>query len=80
MDDKIFDLMMVRALKGAPLSCYIFLKMENRPLTSGDLVEGTGYSPRKVAQAMMLLQEYELVKIDQEKKWQLAERANFLNE
>lgn len=77
---KRVDQIMIRALKGAPLSCYFLLKLCDRPLSEIYISENTGYSSKLVRSAMLLLRDYELAVLDKDNNWQLAEKANLLDE
>ncbi len=76
---KKVDRIMIRALKGAPLSCYFLLKLCDRPLSEVYISENTGYSLKLVRSAMLLLRDYDLAVRDNDNNWQLAEKANLLN-
>ena len=58
-----FTIQLVRALKGAPLSCYVLIMGAGRPVTNDWLIQHSGYTDKTVAQAVNLLSspEYGLI-------------------
>lgn len=68
-----FSVEKVRALKGAPLSCFVLLTMQGNPVMASWLESMSGYSDKSVQSALTVLLEYGLVTRNGRYEWQIAE-------
>lgn len=69
---------MIRALKGAPLSCLMILALSGQPLNAQYLERTSGYSDKTVNSALLLLEEYGLVSRNGRFTWQITDGARQL--
>jgi biotin operon repressor len=58
---KMLNVVMVRALRGAPLSCLVALALSNNPVGCAWLTRVTGYSDKPISEALKTLREFGLV-------------------
>jgi predicted transcriptional regulator len=67
--------MMVRSLKGAPLSVLVIMMLNPQPITVLFLERSTGYTDETIRKALQLLEEYQLITHNNRYSWQLASGA-----
>ena len=65
--------MMIRGLKGAPISCLVTFIVMRQVMNLQALVRTTGYSDKSVADALDVLLDFGLVTRNGRYKWQLAD-------
>jgi len=70
-------LILLKVLKGAPLSCLAAMHLRAIPVTSAWLTRATGYPPESISQALEILSDYNLVSRVQRGKWQLNKKITF---
>lgn len=69
---------MIRALKGAPLSCLMILALSGQPLSAQYLERTSGYSDKTVNSALLLLEDFKLVSRNGRYNWQITAGAKQL--
>jgi hypothetical protein len=68
--------LLVRTLKGAPLSCLMVLALADGPVEVGRLSMLTGYSPHPVTEALKMLAEIGLARSGKQRSdWQITPNA-----
>lgn len=70
-----FDVMLVRTLKGAPLSVFILLSIARQPLGAQYLEENSGYTTKSVNAALHILKQYGLITRNSRYAWQITRNA-----
>jgi len=65
--------MMIRGLKGAPISCLLAFIVMRQVLNTQELVRTTGYSDKSVADALAVLSDFGLITRNGRYGWQLAD-------
>jgi len=65
--------MMIRGLKGAPISCLVTFIVMRQVMNLQALVRTTGYSDKSIADALMVLSDFGLVTRNGRYGWQLAD-------
>jgi len=65
--------MMIRGLKGAPISCLMAMLLVRRVMNMAELVRVTGYSDKSVNDALLILVDFGLATRNGRYGWQLAD-------
>lgn len=65
--------MMIRGLKGAPISCLMAMLVVRRVMNMAEMVRVTGYSDKSVNDALLLLVDFGLATRNGRYGWQLAD-------
>jgi len=65
--------MMIRGLKGAPISCLVTFIVMRQVMNLQALVRTTGYSDKSIADALMVLSDFGLITRNGRNGWQLAD-------
>jgi hypothetical protein len=72
-------LILLRTLRGAPLSCLVLLRLENRPIDESYLEMGTGYDRETIHEAIQYLNRYDFILSRDGVNWISTKKAEQIN-